>query len=440
MRIRWLILLLALGLSGCGALYHSPSVRPGLVNGAKLRVIDLTPESLLAANAAPLAPASLPLAFHQTTGAAGPGRAAALPDLPAAPADLSAATGLHLPPDPPAGPYLIGTGDMLSLSREPGRDSPGPLRVQQHRVQDDGAIALPELGRITLAGLTLEQAEAALFTRLIERGADPGVSLEISEFNARRVTISGGVARPGLVPLTLDAALASAGGLSLARREAAVIRLYRGGQLYSLPVSGFLTSPSQQKLRLADGDAIFVDPTRDPGEAETWFDQQIRLAEARSAHRASETRALSEEVALRRAALEEQRLLFERRRELGAESAGYVFLTGEVARPGRWPLPFERSASLADALYERGGVLSRTGNPRQIYVLRGAADPRDFAAITAWHLDGGSATGMVLATRMLLRPDDVIFVAEQPVTRWSRVIDQISPSLIAIPLDNVTTP
>jgi polysaccharide export outer membrane protein len=31
---------------------------------------------------------------------------------------------------------------------------------------------------------------------------------------------------------------------------------------------------------------------------------------------------------------------------------------------------------------------------------------------------------------MELRPGDVIFVAEQPVTRWNRVIDQITPSVI----------
>ena len=49
------------------------------------------------------------------------------------------------------------------------------------------------------------------------------------------------------------------------------------------------------------------------------------------------------------------------------------------------------------------------------------------------------ATALLMATRFELRPDDVIFVAEQPVTRWNRVIDQISPSLIAVPLDNATT-
>ena len=37
-----------------------------------------------------------------------------------------------------------------------------------------------------------------------------------------------------------------------------------------------------------------------------------------------------------------------------------------------------------------------------------------------------------MATRFELRPNDVIFVAEQPVTRWNRVIQQITPSIISI--------
>ena len=48
-----------------------------------------------------------------------------------------------------------------------------------------------------------------------------------------------------------------------------------------------------------------------------------------------------------------------------------------------------------------------------------------------WILAGGrNAANFLLATRFQLRPNDVIFVAEQPVTKWNRVITQITPSLI----------
>ncbi|MEO0633796.1 MAG: hypothetical protein AAFY52_06655 [Pseudomonadota bacterium] len=66
----------------------------------------------------------------------------------------------------------------------------------------------------------------------------------------------------------------------------------------------------------------------------------------------------------------------------------------------------------------------------QIYVLRSAPDPRDFGAVTAWHLDARNAANLTMAARFELRPNDVVFVAEQPVTRWGRVITQITPSLL----------
>ena len=70
-----------------------------------------------------------------------------------------------------------------------------------------------------------------------------------------------------------------------------------------------------------------------------------------------------------------------------------------------------------------------TANPAEIYVLRGR--PGLSPVVDAWRLDIRNAANMVLSTRFELRPNDIVFVAEQPVTRWGRVIDQISPSLIS---------
>jgi polysaccharide export outer membrane protein len=107
----------------------------------------------------------------------------------------------------------------------------------------------------------------------------------------------------------------------------------------------------------------------------------------------------------------------------------YAYVSGEVSNPGRFTLPFGRQATLADAIYSEGGFSTNTANPGQIYLLRGSADPRDFGALTAWHLDARNAANLVFAARMELRPNDIIFVAEQPVTKWNRTISQITPSL-----------
>jgi polysaccharide export outer membrane protein len=70
-----------------------------------------------------------------------------------------------------------------------------------------------------------------------------------------------------------------------------------------------------------------------------------------------------------------------------------------------------------------------TGNPKHIYVLRAAADLKNFAPITALHLDAKNTANFLLATRLELRPKDVIFVGTQPITNWNRMIKQIIPSL-----------
>lgn len=95
----------------------------------------------------------------------------------------------------------------------------------------------------------------------------------------------------------------------------------------------------------------------------------------------------------------------------------------------RFTLPFERKSSLADALFhETEGVPNRTGNIAELYVLRAS---NTGAGVNAWHLDATNAANLVLTTRFELRPNDIIFVAEQPVTAFDRFFSQIAPSLAA---------
>ncbi|SDL01124.1 hypothetical protein [Aliiruegeria lutimaris] len=105
-------------------------------------------------------------------------------------------------------------------------------------------------------------------------------------------------------------------------------------------------------------------------------------------------------------------------------------MTGEVTKQRRFVLPYNQRASLADAIYSDAGIPTITGNIRKIYVLRSSQDPREFGAVTAWQLDAKNAASFTLATRFELRPDDVIFVSEQVITQWNRIISQITPGLL----------
>lgn len=438
--LRWaLVAFAALFLSACGAAYISPQVTEA---SGKVRIVPLTTETVLVANRDTRTPQNIPEAFFQNAGSPSALRGAGA----APPPSLSeqqrpTVLATRLPPAVAPGPYRIGVGDVLLLAtRTSGgtvQELSGLLAAQNSRqgytVQDDGAIAVPDVGRIRLAGLTLEEAEAQLFQSLVENRIDPTFSLEIAEFNSKRVSIGGAVGNPAIVPIALtplylDEAIALSGGIATPDVDFASIRIYRDGTLYQIPLVQYLSEPELQKTRLIAGDSVFVDTEFELEKARVFFAEQITLAQFRQQSRVQALAELTAEVDLRRAALAETRANFQSRIALDAVARDYVYLTGEVAKPGRFPLPFGRQATLADALYADGGFSTETGNPGQIYVLRSTVE--DLGAVTAWHLDARSVSNLLVATRFNLLPNDIVFIAEQPVTRWNRVVQQLVPSLI----------
>ncbi len=428
-------------LAGCGFAYISPKVTDA---DGKVRIVSLTSETVLAANRSQYVPKQIPAVFFQNAGGAGALRGAGATPAPTlSPQSPPAALAMRLPVAPPRTAYDIGVGDVLLLATRGGgstvEELSGLLAAQNRRqgytVQDDGAIAIPDVGRVMVLGLTLEEAEAALFQRLLEAQIDPSFSLEIAEFNSKRVSIGGAVGNPTVTPitltaLTLDQAIATAGGIQTPDLDYVSIRLYRDGDLYQIPLNEYLRRADLQKTRLVAGDSVFVDTEYQLDRAQDYFAEQITLSQFRQQARAQALNELQAEVNLRRGALNESRGNFQAQIEQDAVGRDYAYLAGEVKKSGRFTLPFGRQATLADALYSEGGFETETGNPSQIYVLRGSGDPREFGAVTAWNLDARNAANLILATRMELRPNDIVFIAEQPVTRWNRVITQITPSLI----------
>ena len=438
-------------LSACGIAYISPSVKQDSSSGVNVRVIPLTAETVLAMNRSDYSPKQLPDAFFSVAGSSGGARGAgALPEPPFEPESRPAVLETRLPPDGPATPYLIGVSDALVLATPQisggAGQSTGLLAPQNGRqnymVQDDGAITIPDVGRISVMGLTLKEAENAIFQRLVAANMNPSFSLEIAEFNSKRVSIGGAVKNPGVAPITLtplylDEALAQVGGTTT-DPEFALVRIYRDGTLYQVPLAALYTGGALPRIRLVEGDSVFVDTEYDPAKAESYFAQQIQLSVFRQQARTQALNELQAEVSINRSALDEGRQNFRDQLEFGAVEADYVYLTGEVVSQSRFALPFGTVATLADALYANGGALTRTANPAQIYVLRGSTDPREFSSLTALHLDASNAVNLILATRLELQPNDVIFVAEQPVTKWGNVVNQITPTLISTTFAAVT--
>lgn len=426
-----------MALQGCGVAYITPRVDEGR---SDVTVVAITAQSIARANQQTYTPRAIPDVFFNSIGnVVG---SASLDALPQPTQTLQGASGpvtARFPPPIVPGPYRIGIGDVMHVATEASLgavdDLAGTLGGRtgrrEYTVQDDGAIALPDVGRVAVAGLTLQEAEAQLFQLMIERQLDPTFTLEIAEFNAARVSLGGAVANATVVPidltpLYLDEALAFAGGIATPDFGNASIRIYRDQVLYQIPMQDYLARPDLQKLRLQNGDSIFVDTTLTLERAQAFFEEQIVIAQLRQQTRAQALAELTTEIDRRRADLTVRRSGFQDLIALDAVPRDYIYLTGELSRPGRQAMPFARQMTLADGLYADGGFSVETANPSQIYVLRDDG----LVGVTAWQLDSRNVANLILATQFNLRPNDIIFVAEQPVTRWNRVVQQLVPSLI----------
>ncbi|WP_432653543.1 polysaccharide biosynthesis/export family protein, partial [Ruegeria atlantica] len=439
-------------IAGCSTIYRSPSVTAGVSDAGKVRVVPVTPETVLVANRSPYAPKTLPTVFGLSAGSGSGTSLRGTGPLPEAPSTQDGSrAGLQLDPPPQVnpGPYTIGIGDVLVLSTPSTQGTAGELSgllaAQNSRngytVQDDGSINIPDVGRVRLVDLTVDEAEAVLFQRLVENQIDPTFSLEIAEFNSRRVSVGGAVGQPGIQPitltqLTLGEALSAAGSVSVSDIDNSSVRIYRDGQMYQIPLEDLYARTALQNLNLVADDSVFVDTDYDLDRAERYFAQQIALRDTVLEGRQTALQELNTAVNLRRADLDERRSNYIQSIELDAVDRDYVYLSGEVRTQGRYALPFNHTATLADALFDTGGGIAKeTGDASEVYVLRAAQDAREFGAVTAWHLDIRNAAQLTLAARFQLRSNDIIFIAENPVTKWGRTISQITPSLITTPIN-----
>lgn len=120
-------------------------------------------------------------------------------------------------PDGPS--YRIGPRDEVAI-----RVFEEPKLNVDLRVDDDGTIRLPLVGRVNAAGLTEDELtlrlKEVLEQELLQRAS---VSVEVLEYRSRPISVLGAVRNPGTLNtsgrLTLLEALTAAGGLSSSHGE-----------------------------------------------------------------------------------------------------------------------------------------------------------------------------------------------------------------------------
>ncbi|WP_108223522.1 polysaccharide biosynthesis/export family protein [Cereibacter johrii] len=283
--------------------------------------------------------------------------------------------------------YRIGTGDILGITvfDHPELLLTGGGEAQGEsgfRVQADGTVAFPYVGAVKAKGRAPEAVREELRTRLAAFVPEPQVDVRVMAFNSQAVSVTGEVRTPNRQPLTtvgltlLDAVNA-AGGLT-ETADARRVTVRRGGRSYPVDLEGFLSAGlGSNNPVLRPGDIVTV-PRRLAREA---------------------------------------------------------YLLGEIVKPAAVDLSTE-PLTLTQALSRQGGILERRADARGVFVFRANGG----AGMKVFQLDARSPTALLLGTRFLLQPGDVVYVTRAPLSRWNDTISDLLPSVgITSSLDRLGT-
>jgi polysaccharide export outer membrane protein len=165
---------------------------------------------------------------------------------------------------------LIGPGDILSVTIWEA-DNTGVFastntadrgNIPDIEVSGKGTITIPYAGSIRAAGRTTQSLEAAITKALEAKAVEPQVHVARKEKVASMVTVTGGVGKAGLYPLslrgdTLVDVIAGSGGASSPPYET-MVNITRRGEVASSYLDHVLETPADN-IYLRPGDQISVE-------------------------------------------------------------------------------------------------------------------------------------------------------------------------------------
>jgi len=264
---------------------------------------------------------------------------------------------------PPSG-YVLGPDDQIAIRALEGLD----LGDKPVLIGTNGNITLPLIGRVKAAGLTVEQLETELTSRLKTYVQEPQISVTVTEFRSQPVSVFGAVTTPGVVQLrgrkTLYEVLSMAGGpRETAGSTVSIIRLLENGPI-PLPGAG-------------------PDPTGRYSTAE--LDMQ-QILDGRNP--AANIEIKPHDVI-----------------SVSQGNGRTVYVVGDVQRAGAFNLGGQRTISVLSALSMAGG-LGHTAKPEQAKVFRPSPDGQkhEEIAVNIKQILVGKAEDIGL------RPEDVLVV------------------------------
>jgi len=258
--------------------------------------------------------------------------------------------------------YQLGTDDELQIS-EPEL---AELANKPTRIDGDGNIQVPLVGRVQVSGLTVQQVEQKLDKVMSTYILHPQVAVSVAEVRSQPVSILGAVNAPGVHQVqghkTLLEMLALAGGI---RSDAGYsIRITRQLEWGCIPLPKAELDASGQ-FSVAEVNLKKILEAQDPQDNIQIFPHDV----------------------------------------ISVPKAEMVYVIGEVKRSGGFVLGEQQSISVLQALSLAEG-LNRTADTRHARILRltGNADHREETAVDLKGVLSGKKSDVAL------RGDDILFI------------------------------
>lgn len=280
--------------------------------------------------------------------------------------------------------YVINPKILLSLSGQ------RPDLSFQATISQDGNIVIPQVGKVSVQGLSLEEAQEKIRLALTRITTDI-IIVSLAQMRPVQVTITGEVFRPGIYSASsgmprISDVLPLAGGSTLTAdlRQVLIRRKLTDGSIVSQNINLYAAlqnGGSLPNLRLQDGDAIII-PRREVG-TDDGYDRKL-VARSTLAIPQIKVRVLN-------------------------------YAAGGIATQS---LP--NGSTFLDVL---GNVPLNTANLRDIALVR--FDPEQGKAVTQ-RLDAKKALGGDASQNVALQDNDVIVVGRNLIGRISNLLNIIT--------------
>ena len=262
--------------------------------------------------------------------------------------------------------YILGPSDSISIDLTDTDDLDGVYKIDQ-----DGMIDLPFIGKIKINELSLNEAQNLLIQIIKSFYKNPDLQINIEEFNSNKVYVVGAVRNQKIISLNEQPLSLIEAAIEANFNPSAEDKLYgtsgllrRDGKVYKINLTNtFKNKDEKENFYLKKDDVIFID-----------------------------------------------------------KNSNSIHVFGEVTQPGTY-FP-DMNYSLTE-LVSSVGINQLTANAKKVYIIREKFDT--FLEVDIFQLDIRNPVNLIAGKKFKVQIGDIIFIPPAEITKWNRTISLLLP-------------